>query len=164
MRDLVKFLSSSEAYEILGDEGTWTAGGCWILGEALVRYLEKGELWVVSSSKNDFEHVVLKIDGQFIDGDGAQSEEDLLQKMEELEMVPDPYLQPMENVEPDGDVSCPADKVDRLVALMEAHGPFGVKKVNLEDLECPQALHHSRTLSEPRASSQPGRRPTRSPA
>jgi len=78
----------------------WGAGGCWMLAEALVGWInekeDEAELWVVNSKECLTEHLVAKNKrlGLFFDYDGAQTKEQVLTSMrkeaqhEGLDLVP----------------------------------------------------------------------------
>lgn len=125
---LTKLLRTKEAYDILGPVGTWTAGGCWILAESLLRWLGEGEIWVVvrSYENGTFDHAVLKLcDDIFVDADGAFHKSVLLKKMA-LEQIPSPVLAPLTKERAEiakDEIPCPIDKVQRLVALFERKNP-----------------------------------------
>lgn len=91
-RLLKRLLNSKTAYQLLDDSNagqvTWTAGGCWILAQALNLYLENAPIYVVyNADKELVEHFVVKINDGYIDGDGFQDETKLIKKMIEVELV-----------------------------------------------------------------------------
>lgn len=70
-----------EAYAILGPmipkkRNSWTRGGCCVLAMALQRYLRRGRLMMLQRD-GELVHVVLELDGYFIDADGAHTEDEL---------------------------------------------------------------------------------------
>lgn len=88
---------AQETYAVL-PHGTWSAGGCWISAKALAHVLG-GDLWAVlslglgSGTHDDVQHVVLRLpSGDFVDGDGIQTERELLRKMRRVERLRVPYL------------------------------------------------------------------------
>ena len=120
---LKRFLASKKMYDILGEEGgTWTAGGCWILAEALHSWLGPGsELVAVGSSVNKVEHVAVRVeDGYFyyyLDGDGFQTEEEFLRKMRELERISDPFIHQFDPRDVT-EIPCPLISVKRVVEAL----------------------------------------------
>lgn len=77
------FLYSPHVFRILGDEGTWSSGGCWILAEALRRWIgPEAELKTVASDRCPTEHVVVRISSQlFIHASGVVTRKQLLREM-----------------------------------------------------------------------------------
>jgi len=123
-RRLKAALNTAEAYDILGDEGTWQAGGCWILAAALKRLLgKKAKLFAVVSHRNPAEHVVVEWDGLYIDADGASTEAQLLRRMRDEEFIPSPMVVPFNRnlqqmAKSAGDVPCPIGKVKELESFL----------------------------------------------
>lgn len=77
-KELRKFINSDEVFCIL-PEGDWGAGGCWILAEALKRFLgPPAELWAIASEYFDVEHVVVKDGDAYFDYNGASTKTELL--------------------------------------------------------------------------------------
>lgn len=106
-RAVKRFCLSDESYALLDsittDADTWTAGGCWILADA-VRKGFGGELYSVwgtplsdrnPASEPRPQHVLVKIDGLFIDADGASNEASLLRRWTELEGIRDAAVRPI---------------------------------------------------------------------
>lgn len=92
-RELREFLYREDIFEILGNDGTWQAGGCWILAEALRRLLgAKARLKMVSSDASKCEHVVVQVGALFIHASGVMSEGELLTEMRCLERLANPRL------------------------------------------------------------------------
>jgi hypothetical protein len=94
-RRLKKILATKAAYAILDSTdakgGTWLAGGCGLLADALAEYCPSGEVWAVWNRRNQrVEHFVYNKGNMFYDGDGAATGEGVLRKMRELEHVRDP--------------------------------------------------------------------------
>jgi len=81
-RRLKRFLRRAEVFGLLPD-GSWTQGGCWILGEGLARWIgPDARLYMTTCDRHDGgDHVVCEVDGLFVDGDGVQSEAALLRKL-----------------------------------------------------------------------------------
>ena len=76
--ELREFINTDEVFSIL-PEGDWGAGGCWILAEALKRFLgPPAELWAVYSSVLPVEHVVVKDGDAFFDYKGASTKKEIL--------------------------------------------------------------------------------------
>jgi hypothetical protein len=79
-RELREFINSDPVFSLL-PEGDWGAGGCWILAEALKRFLgPPAELWAVYSSVLPVEHVVVKDGDAYFDYNGASTKEEILQE------------------------------------------------------------------------------------
>jgi hypothetical protein len=77
-RELREFINSDEAFSIL-PEGDWGAGGCWILAEALRKYLgPPAKLYAIYSATFPVEHVVIRHDDVYFDYNGASTEAELL--------------------------------------------------------------------------------------
>lgn len=96
-RRLARCLDTPAAYRVLGPEGTWRAGGCSLLVVALKRLLgSMGEALFVASSRHPAEHSVLRVGRLYYDADGAQTKKQLLDKMAQMERVPDPHLVPFD--------------------------------------------------------------------
>jgi hypothetical protein len=91
-RAIRRAVKSDEAYAILGKHGTWTAGGCWILAAALKRLLgRRSRLAVVRRGEEPVaQHILVELDGVFLDADGASTEEQLLRRWRDLEGVQSP--------------------------------------------------------------------------
>jgi hypothetical protein len=73
-------LDRPEPYRLLDRAvpgGNFGEGGCLILATALQRVLG-GELFAVYRGDAVMDHVVLKLDGRFLDVDGSHTEEELL--------------------------------------------------------------------------------------
>jgi 8-oxo-dGTP pyrophosphatase MutT (NUDIX family)/GNAT superfamily N-acetyltransferase len=92
---LKAYCNSGRAYKILGDEGTFQAGGCYLLADALTRHLGPGaEMVGIGSSRNPMEHVVVKVGPHYLDADGLHSEKQMLHKMKTVEGLPEPRIVP----------------------------------------------------------------------
>lgn len=110
---LAAFLGSKPIVEILPDPNyhTWLEGGCWILAQALHEWLG-APLWAVWDKREEaVEHVVVRIDGCYLDGRGASTKKELLDSFSALG-----YLPKMVRFKPEDapDIDCPLDVVDRL--------------------------------------------------
>ena len=126
---LKRLLETDEAYTILGPEGTWQAGGCWLLAEAVRKVLgPQAKLFAVLSergllSKHVVEHVVVEFDGKYIDADGAFTKEQLLEKMRKQEFVYNPRVVPFSNrlkkQAKENELICPAVSVRKLVEFLQ---------------------------------------------
>jgi hypothetical protein len=95
---LKRALSTSEAYTIL-DEGvegadTWLSGGCFLLAKVLVKLFPTAKLMVLMGVTKEQEalhfapqpqHVLVKINNSFVDGDGISSEKSILQRWKKYE-------------------------------------------------------------------------------
>ena len=94
---LKKWLSSDEAYALLDSYpsvagGTWTAGGCRPLAQALLRVLPGSTPWAVHDAFQN-QHAVVEWQGWFFDGDGASRRRTILSRQRE-EGVASPQLSP----------------------------------------------------------------------
>jgi hypothetical protein len=110
-----------EVWEILPkDWGTWVAGGCRILAEALHGWIgPRSSMWALKGSRyHNVNHVVVRVGDCYLDGDGASTERALLKRWEEFELVPDPYLRPFRPEEA-MDLECPTRPIRALVAALE---------------------------------------------
>lgn len=117
---LIEWLQSNEAYKWLPYD-SWLSGGCWLLGEALLRLLPGSSLWwVMDGSKDQPQHAVVKYQGRFIDGSGIYTEDKLLDYQYEEEYVDDPYLaQQLDStyLKVQG-LRCPTHLVDELTEIL----------------------------------------------
>ena len=135
---LRKVLRKPAVRAILGEAGferakpTWVKGGCWILAEALARWIgPSAELMFVSRTSSGLpDHVVVdvEVDGTdvFLDANGAQSFEELLDRWRDDETGEDVEVSPFnaELAESIGGMSCPVGAVDGLVAAFTKYlGP-----------------------------------------
>jgi hypothetical protein len=76
-RALRKLINNDAVFKILA-EGDWGAGGCWILADAVARWLgPPARLLAVRSPKAPVEHVVVEYADLYIDYHGAQTEKEL---------------------------------------------------------------------------------------
>lgn len=93
---IARCLDTREAYEILGEEGTWQAGGCSLLAAALKKiFRRQAEALHVASDRSDAEHAVVRVGDLYFDADGAQTGKELFAKMK-IERVPHPRLVPFD--------------------------------------------------------------------
>ena len=120
---LRKAIHSKEGYDdILGMEGgTWNAGGCRILAESLKKW-SKGHFKLYVVKRNDSQTIqhfvaVSKRHNICVDGDGAQTPEMLLYKMEHAECLPGPKLEPFRHENPD-EIQFHVDKIKKTVSLL----------------------------------------------
>ena len=137
LRRLKDVLSSNDAYQILGnDVDTWLAGGCQLLAEALKRVLPFGEILCIYDSphfsKQDEakmrangnpeeqevgpEHCVFRLGDLYLDGDGLQSEQELLATWRNEEGLKNPYVGPYDR---QNDWYCPPEKVELLARFLQ---------------------------------------------
>ena len=96
-RAIRRAVKSDEAYAILGKHGTWTEGGCWILAAALKRLLgRRSRLAAVRRSDEPVaQHILVELDGAFLDADGISTREQLLRRWRDLEGIPNPSVTAM---------------------------------------------------------------------
>jgi hypothetical protein len=87
-------LKSDEAYAILGKHGTWVAGGCWILAAAIKRLLGRRSRLVAITAGNEriAQHILVELDGVFLDAAGASTKRQLLRLWRDLEGIPNPSV------------------------------------------------------------------------
>lgn len=77
-KELRRFLERDDVMAILED-GDWGAGGCWILAEALARWLgPPAEIVAVGYPGIPVDHVAVKYADTYIDYRGAQSEREFM--------------------------------------------------------------------------------------
>lgn len=93
-RELRRFLNKRDTFEILED-GDWGAGGCWVLADALVKWLGPPAKLVAIEERRHFSepgngytfhlvpvsHVAVKYDDIYIDYNGAQDKEGFLESL-----------------------------------------------------------------------------------
>lgn len=78
------FLNRDDVFEILGDDGDWGGGGCWILAEALVEWLGPPADLVAMRLRGIpgagkhliIDHVMVKLGGRYIDYGGWKRRSD----------------------------------------------------------------------------------------
>jgi hypothetical protein len=117
---LKSFLDSEEAYALLDRRLTWNAGGCWILAEAVKKWIGPGaELFAIGTVRVPVHHVVVRVGDTYIDGDGAQSRTELLRKMETMEFMREPKLTKLDRrLARKGGIVCPNVSVTKLTELI----------------------------------------------
>jgi hypothetical protein len=99
---LVALCRSNQSYSWLPDGGTWSAGGCRVLSEALLPILgdsHNAEIVTIqgrnaySAAAPSPQHIVVRLTEPsgsfFIDADGLQTEKQMLTKMESMENLSD---------------------------------------------------------------------------
>lgn len=81
--DVKKTFADNAAYKLLDRTpaagSTWTAGGCWLLADAL-HALGGGDLWAVVDVRGVPHHVVVKHGDAYWDADGVSSEATILRR------------------------------------------------------------------------------------
>lgn len=102
---------------------TWVSGGCWILARGLHEWIgPKSSLWAVYSG-DLMQHVVVKVGACYLDGDGASTKKELLDRWEKDEHLSDLTLKPFVAEEAD-EIQCPIGAVRDLVReLIRSFGP-----------------------------------------
>lgn len=87
--DLKRFCNDNIDLILSKEECGWMDGGCFTLATAFKLWLGSHvELEAVVRDKNDsLDHVVAKVAGVYLDGDGVASKEDVLEKMRVIESV-----------------------------------------------------------------------------
>jgi hypothetical protein len=130
-RDLKHWLYDPKGAWNLLPEGwdTWVAGGCWVLARALHEWIGKGsEIWAIYSTVGSDvlspdripQHVVVRIDGCYLDGDGASTEKQLLERWEKVEGLIDPELKPVKVKELESvGIQCPVSPVRDLAKALD---------------------------------------------
>ena len=102
-KELRKFLNSYGGPMRLLREGDWGAGGCWILGQALVEFLGPPARLVAVSERRrrdlhdlimPVSHVAVQYGDVYIDYRGAQSEKQFIRNLER-DGYEDPEIHPM---------------------------------------------------------------------
>ena len=104
-RDLKRWLYDPNGAWAILPEGwpSWVSGGCWILARALHEWIGKGsKVWAIYSEiGSDIldpniipQHLVVKVGDCFLDGDGASTEKQLLERWEKEEGLRYPELRP----------------------------------------------------------------------
>lgn len=132
-RDLHAFLSSERAYQDLLGPGyaTWTAGGCWILAQAIHKWLgPPTKLWAIvdGDAPRAVQHVVVSIGDFYLDGDGLSSQAALLRRWRDQEGIQRPRLMRFRPEEALG-IECPVDRVYKVQDALHEH--FGSGKALL---------------------------------
>src|ERR1035437_3812116 len=76
------------------DYGSWVAGGCWILAEAVLDWLgtENAQLYVLENEEGNSEHVLVRCGDFYLDGDGVSTKDEFLDRWELDEMIDGPVL------------------------------------------------------------------------
>jgi RNA:NAD 2'-phosphotransferase (TPT1/KptA family)/8-oxo-dGTP pyrophosphatase MutT (NUDIX family) len=138
-RAVQKFCASNESYAILDSSrasgGTWSAGGCYILAEAVQKEFG-GELYAVVADEA-VQHIVVKYGGLFIDADGASREALLLHRMESVEHLHHPKLVLLDPNAVDAEIPR-AEKETEIIAGIQ---PF-LPKVERKITSAKTAQHH----------------------
>lgn len=83
----------------------WFDGGCFTLAVAVSSVIKGAEVYHVSRSAQHCDHVVVKLSlvgdtAIYFDGDGMQTKEKLLTKMQEQELTPCTVLEPLTDIDP----------------------------------------------------------------
>ena len=100
-RTFQRLLHTNTAARIIAPHGTFMQGGCLILARALTR-LEPDQvtLWVtIRADTGTTDHIAARWRDSYLDGDGAGTVEDLIQKMQRCEGARVSHLAPLETVE-----------------------------------------------------------------
>lgn len=115
--------ASPEAYAVLSEHGltSWQAGGCAILTEALVQLLGAERYGLVREYSGVVDHIVAKVDGYYLDADGAYTSHEMCEKHETLEGHRVTMKRLSGAVAIEG-VFCSSEAVVELVELLEAQG------------------------------------------
>lgn len=80
-RKFVRYINGETAisiYDRLFKNGNWDNGGCWILAQAIQRWLGHGNLYALVAGDGAVEHVVVKTNDHYLDGQGARHKDDFL--------------------------------------------------------------------------------------
>lgn len=110
----------------------WTRGGCWILAEALHRWLD-APMWAVTIKGSDWgpqvSHVVVRVGHCFLDGDGAWTGAELVRSEEEMRRAWTDLEVGMDSFDPVRALGlvCPVRAVQDVVAGLEREFGDGVR-------------------------------------
>ena len=84
VQKVLKILKSNSGYEILDNSvanGTdYQSGACWIMADALSIYYNLPVYVVFNNKENRVEHFVVRAGSQYLDSDGYQSKQELINK------------------------------------------------------------------------------------
>ena len=128
-RALQWLLRANVAARITAPHGTFMQGGCLILARALARLEpDRITLWVtIRAGTGTPDHVVARWHDLYLDGDGAGTLEDLIEKMDCCEGVTVSHLAPLETVDLHPDiVSDPGVELE-LSQWLQSKLPFSVR-------------------------------------
>ena len=125
-----KFTSSNASFTTILDKtdaqgSTWSAGGCWILADAVQKKFG-GELYSVTD-KNQTQHIVTKIGDKFIDADGVSTKSELLNRMKTAEGHANPKLEPLDPTKVSADIVRPTKQAE-ISAALDKHLASGAAK------------------------------------
>lgn len=85
IKHILKVIKSKQAYQILDDSAasgtSFQAGGCWILADALSMRFNLPLYVVVNTKKNVIEHFMVQYNNVFLDSDGIQSYNAIINKI-----------------------------------------------------------------------------------
>lgn len=119
----LRHVINSNAVMSLLPEGTWNAGGCLTLSDALHGMLPDARQRSLRSDRM-IEHVVLDVGAGLLDADGFSSPERLLHRWRTFERVPNPQLEAFYRHHlPDGFDLAPPDRVLALRRMLRQRMP-----------------------------------------
>lgn len=115
-----RFVKSNESYDIVPD-GTWSAGGCWILAEALKRVIAQPTTLLAVKDRGRVQHIIVGLpSGKVVDADGVQTEHEMLIKMITYEGHRDPRIVPLVKSElRSGEIPFSYTKMRLAIGLLE---------------------------------------------
>lgn len=109
-----KFCASNESYQLLSnidpEISTWSSGGCWILADAIQKGF--GGTLVAIYDNGIAQHVLIEMNGTFIDSDGAATSIKLLHRWKRWEMRRNPKIGPFDPITISEDIPRPKDPTD----------------------------------------------------
>lgn len=122
---LRRLLHRRRVFALIEGTGSWMQGGCWVLAVALERWMGRHARlrMTVADNRTGADHVVVSNGDLYFDGDGAQSESELLEKMCRLELAVRPRVVDfdLESVWSVEGIATPASGIpERLVALFDS--------------------------------------------
>jgi hypothetical protein len=90
---LKRLMCSNEAFDILGDIVSWNSGGCWILAEALRRFIgDQATIVAIADDRCQHQHIVVKVGNLYYDADGESNEGRLLHRWMDYERLRNPRI------------------------------------------------------------------------
>lgn len=122
--DLHRWINSEKGGLLILPPGyeTWEVGGCWILAQALQKWVgPESKKYGVAGGGRTW-HVVVRVGDCYLDGSGASTEKELLSHWKHMGIGPDAHLRPF-RVKEAGNIECPATAARDLERAL--HRTFG---------------------------------------